>query len=118
MSQTLQKTISRLVLISSLTLAATGISQALDVTKNRDFLKFDSDAQSNFIHRSIVTVSAVMTQVRESQSKCISDWYTQNPETNKKRQADVLEIVKKFPDHRPIAAVLFILQQQCGKFRA
>ena len=84
--------------------------------KVKEFLTYSYEDQSYFIGSTIWTASVIATQIRQELATCISDWYTNDPDTVKSRNSEILEIMARFPDGYPTGIVVAVLQKECGKF--
>ncbi|MEP3247777.1 MAG: hypothetical protein ABJN40_07375 [Sneathiella sp.] len=91
-------------------------AQAGQNVKIREFLTYDDKSQEYFLASTIWTAAVIATQIRQDLASCIADWYTNDPMIIKKRNAEILDTMKGYPDSYPSGLVVAILQKQCGKF--
>ena len=78
---------------------------------NTMFLAWDRQSQAGFFRTAIKTAALVIIRNNEQRGICIDRWYGSNPD---QKEAYMLDIMRKYPDHHPVGIVLAVLEKQCG----
>lgn len=81
-----------------------------------EFLTWDREQQDYFFRISIMMSVVIAAQIELKIGNCIVDWYSNDPTTVTKRNNEILNLVKHFPEHRPSSVILAVLKKKCGKF--
>ena len=78
------------------------------------FLQFTKAEQASYFQTSVTMAGVIATQTRKDLARCIDDWYFGSSETTKKRNASMMELMKKYPKHHPSGIIAAAINKACG----
>lgn len=81
---------------------------------NRDFLKMAPEKQNTWIIGAFVGVSGIIAMRDKEAAKCVYDWYFNDKVAE--QNWVLLESMKKNPDIKPVAVIIYWTQKDCGNY--
>lgn len=82
----------------------------------KDFAKWQTDAQDNYIQTSVTMAGVVLTQVQPEKSTCIDQWYLGDGQKDA-RNAHIRDTITQYADYHPSGTILAILLEACGPLK-
>jgi len=90
--------------------------QAEDKYTSAEFLSSGSvKSQDAYIQNAVTMTGVVATQVRPEVAACIDKWYAYSDGSNEKRNKEIREVMREYPEYHPAGVILAVIQQACGK---
>lgn len=87
--------------------------------KSSDFLGWPRKSQESYIQTSISMAGVVATQTAYPDfASCVDKWFWQGGKQGQgKRQAHILDVMRKYPEFHPQGVILAVLKKQCGDLK-
>lgn len=108
--------------ISLLILLAQALSNSAHAEEQqvspRPLQEWSVEGQKSYVRTSMLMASVIASQTDKNLEKCLADWYAKTEEIARKREEQILGILRQNPEHMPAAIILAIIEKKCGAFPA
>ena len=76
---------------------------------------WDAGSQDWYFQVSIGMLAVVASQNDDRKARCINDWYFASAAQRSRRNEDLRELMRRFPDYRPGGVILAAVEKACGE---
>lgn len=88
---------------------------AADYMTSEQFSKFTEEQKHWWFFGAFTNIGHIAsTQYDKKKTECVFNWYFQNPE---RRERQLGESFKSFPEYTPSTVILALLRRDCGVFK-
>lgn len=94
-----------------------GYAQSEPSNQMTEFLAFDREGRNGFISTSVMMLGVIASQTQPQIARCVDSWYGANNQVRESRNAEIIEVMERFPDYLPSAVVLAVVERECGNFQ-
>jgi len=110
---TFWKFAAKLGLVLSLSYPQVSVAEGLTA---KDFLGWGVEAQTGFLHNSVVMAATVSSRRDTQHAGCITAWFFDDRGIRADVRAEVDQTLRDFPEYHPATVLVALIERECGAF--